>query len=95
MKRVLGVEFVPLLTANHLRFVFPENSIIFVSSRQKTHNSLLQNASNNGGTWTEFNVDYQKVYDKKKAIKDGSAAIWNYAENLLNESVEKGVLRKL
>ncbi|WP_436416250.1 hypothetical protein [Petrimonas sp.] len=56
---------------------------------------MLQNASNNGGTWTEFNVGYQKVYDKKKAIKDGSAAIWNYAENLLNESVEKGVLRKL
>ncbi len=56
---------------------------------------LLQNASNNGGTWTEFNVDYQKVYDKKKAIKDGSSTIWNYAENLLNESVEKGVLRKL
>ena len=56
---------------------------------------LLQNASNNGGTWTEFNVDYQKVYDKKKVIKDGSSAIWNYAENLLNESVEKGVLRKL
>ena len=56
---------------------------------------LLQNASNNGGTWTEFNVDYQKVYDKKKAIKNGSATLWNYAENLLNESVEKGVLRKL
>ena len=56
---------------------------------------LLQNASNNGGTWTEFNVDYQQVYDKKKTIKEGSAAIWNYAENLLNESVEKGVLRKL
>ncbi|WP_436415128.1 HD domain-containing protein [Petrimonas sp.] len=55
---------------------------------------LLQNASNNGGTWTEFNVDYQKVYDKKKVIKDGSSAIWNYAENLLNESVEKGVLRR-
>ena len=35
MKRVLGVEFVPLLTANHLRFVFPENSITFVSSTIK------------------------------------------------------------
>lgn len=55
---------------------------------------LLQNTSNNGGTWTEFNVDYQKVYDKKKAIKDGSASIWNYAENLINESVEKGILKK-
>jgi len=55
---------------------------------------LLQNTSNNGGTWTEFNVPYQNVYDKKKAIKDGSAMIWNYAENLINESVEKGILKK-
>ena len=55
---------------------------------------LLQNTSNNGGTWTEFNVPYQKVYDKKKAIKDGSATIWNYAEKLINESVTKGILKK-
>ncbi|MEP0710398.1 HD domain-containing protein [Algoriphagus sp.] len=55
---------------------------------------LLQNTSNNGGTWAEFDVPYQKVYDKKKAIKQGSEAIWSYAENLINESVEKGILKK-
>jgi putative hydrolase of HD superfamily len=55
---------------------------------------LLQNTSNNGGTWREFNVDYQKVYEKKKAIKNGSASLWKYAENLINESVEKGILAK-
>lgn len=55
---------------------------------------LLQNTSNNGGTWAEFDVRYQKVYDKKKAIKNGSAVIWNYAEHLLNESVDKGILKK-
>lgn len=55
---------------------------------------LLQNTSNNGGTWKEFNVPYQKVYDKKKEIKYGSETIWNYAENLINESVEKGILKK-
>jgi putative hydrolases of HD superfamily len=55
---------------------------------------LLQNTSNNGGTWTEFNVPYQKVYEKKKVIKNGSTTIWNYAENLINESVEKGILIK-
>lgn len=55
---------------------------------------LLQNTSNNGGTWKEFNVDYQKVYDKKKAIKNGSASLWKYAEHLINESVEKGILTK-
>ena len=55
---------------------------------------LLQNTSNNGGTWAEFNVPYQKVYDKKIAIKHGSTTIWNYAENLINESVDKGFLVK-
>ncbi len=55
---------------------------------------LLQNTSNNGGTWKEFNVPYQKVYDKKKIIKHGSTKIWNYAENLINESVDKGILKK-
>ncbi|WP_312392504.1 HD domain-containing protein [Chryseobacterium sp.] len=55
---------------------------------------LLQNTSNNGGTWKEFDVEYQTVYNKKKAIANGSSSIWNYAENLLNESVEKGILRK-
>ncbi len=56
---------------------------------------LLQNASNNGGTWAEFNVPYQKVYDKKKAIKNGSTSIWDYAENLINESVDRGILKKI
>lgn len=55
---------------------------------------LLQNTSNNGGTWKEFDVPYQKVYDKKKIIKEGSINIWDYAENLINESVEKGILKK-
>ncbi|MCL9807605.1 HD domain-containing protein, partial [Flavobacterium amniphilum] len=55
---------------------------------------LLQNVSNNGGTWAEFNVPYEKVYGKKKAIADGSSSIWKYAEGLINESVEKGILKK-
>ena len=55
---------------------------------------LLQNASNNGGTWEEFSVPYSKVYEKKKIIKNGSSVIWDYAESLINESVEKGILKK-
>ncbi|RYD82734.1 MAG: phosphohydrolase, partial [Sphingobacteriales bacterium] len=43
---------------------------------------------------SEFDVPYQKVYDKKKAIKDGSTLIWQYAEKLIDESVEKGILKK-
>ncbi len=55
---------------------------------------LLQNTSNDGGTWKEFGVKYQTVYDKKKVIKNGSKKLWNYAEKLIDENVEKGILAK-
>ena len=55
---------------------------------------LLQNTSNNGGTWNEFDVDYNKVYEKKKVIQHGSDTIWSYAEELIKESVAKGILKK-
>ena len=55
---------------------------------------LLQNTSNGGGTWVEFDISYQKVYDKKKAIKNGSTTVWNYAESLINKSVDSGILKK-
>lgn len=55
---------------------------------------LLQNTSNNGGTWNEFEVNYAKVYEKKSVIKEGSNSIWNYAENLIDESVDRGILKK-
>jgi putative hydrolase of HD superfamily len=55
---------------------------------------LLQNSSNSGGTWKEFGVKYEKVYEKKKVIREGSEALWTYAEALINESVEKGILEK-
>ena len=54
---------------------------------------LLQNTSNNGGTWKEFDVSYKKVYEKKCVIKEGSTSLWNYAEGLINESVAKGILK--
>lgn len=55
---------------------------------------LLQNTSNNGGTWTEFDVRYDAVYAKKKVIQNGSDTIWKYAEQLLNENVKTGILRQ-
>src|SRR5687768_3272068 len=37
---------------------------------------LLQNTSNNGGTWKEFDVRYEQVHAKKKVIEQGSATLW-------------------
>ncbi|MGL4853246.1 MAG: HD domain-containing protein [Phocaeicola sp.] len=55
---------------------------------------LLQNSSNNGGTWREYDVPFHMVYGKKVVMKEGSNTIWEYAEKLLNEGVERGILRK-
>lgn len=55
---------------------------------------LLQNSSNNGGTWHEPGVNYAKVYAKKSVIKEGAADLWTYGETLINEGVEKGFLKK-
>ena len=54
---------------------------------------LLQNTSNDGGTWKEFDVPYKKVFEKKSVIKEGSTTLWNYAEDLINESVANGILK--
>ena len=55
---------------------------------------LLQNYSNKGGTWQEYDVSHEMVYGMKSNIKDGSKTIWQYAEDLINDSVEKGYLKK-
>lgn len=40
---------------------------------------ILQNASNNGGTWKEYNVPKEKVLDRTKSVGSGSKVIWEYA----------------
>lgn len=50
---------------------------------------MLQNASNDGGTWKEFNVPYETVVEKKKGMKEGSETVWNYAKNIVDEFYEK------
>tara|TARA_R110002073_G_scaffold128999_3_gene275125 strand:- start:86002 stop:86574 length:573 start_codon:yes stop_codon:yes gene_type:complete len=42
---------------------------------------ILQNVSNNGGTWREYNVPKEKVVDKTKPVAFGSKAIWDYSIN--------------
>lgn len=55
---------------------------------------ILQNASNEGGTWSEYNVPYNRVYSKVNGIKKGSETLWDYTENLLNEARTAGYIKK-
>lgn len=51
---------------------------------------ILQNVSNNGGTWTEFSVPFETAYNKIKVMKNGSNTVWDYTESIVKESKEKG-----
>ncbi len=46
---------------------------------------VLQNLSNNGGTWAEYKVDYEIVMAKTKPIEKGSNAVWQYSKEQINE----------
>ena len=96
-KRIFGL--LPTEQADELLTIWEEfetgltNEAKFARAMDRLE-PLLQNTSNNGGTWKEFDVDYTQVYEKKKVIKESSASLWKYAEDLLNESVDKGILKK-
>lgn len=42
---------------------------------------ILQNVSNNGGTWREFNVPKNKVIEKTEPVSLGSKNLWDYSLN--------------
>ena len=44
---------------------------------------VLQNLSNNGGTWTEFSVPFERVYQTLDKINDSSTTIWYYLEEAI------------
>ena len=96
-KRIFGIlpekqaaEFIEIWTEFEMG---TSNEAKFAKSMDRLE-PLLQNISNKGGTWKEFGVKYNTVYEKKKTIKDGSKELWNYAEKLLDDSVENGYLEK-
>lgn len=51
---------------------------------------ILQNTTNNGGTWKEFQVEFDRAYQKSKVIDKGAKTIWEYTEKLMHTSKSKG-----
>ncbi|MBL4604250.1 MAG: HD domain-containing protein [Flavobacteriaceae bacterium] len=45
---------------------------------------ILQNSSNNGGSWKEYNVAYDNVIQKTEPMKEGSEVIWKYSKELID-----------
>lgn len=55
---------------------------------------LLQNASNQGGTWSEYHIKYHQVLEKQNVHQDISSSLSKYTRELIDQSVEKGILEK-
>ena len=49
------------------------------------HSWATTNVSNKGGTWQEFEVGFDQVYQKKQVIQHGFESIWAYAQQLLTD----------
>lgn len=54
---------------------------------------ILQNDSNKGGTWAEFNVPHQTAIEKKSPMKEGSKSLWSYAKNIIDSNKERGIFK--
>lgn len=55
---------------------------------------LLLNFHTQGGTWREHDIHRQQVIQRNSPMKDGAPTLWEYAEKLIDEAVEKGMLKK-
>ncbi|MBB2151606.1 HD domain-containing protein [Pedobacter gandavensis] len=55
---------------------------------------VLQNVSNEGGTWSEYEVKYDTVIKKTSKMKDGSQVLWDHTNYLFEESISRGILKK-
>ncbi|WP_091398472.1 HD domain-containing protein [Arachidicoccus rhizosphaerae] len=55
---------------------------------------LLQNASNQGGTWQEYNVQHQKVLEIQNVHACCSTTIDHYVQSVIEQSVQSGILKK-
>lgn len=96
-KRIFGIlptEQANELVALWLEFEEGETDDACFAKAMDRFEPMLQNASNKGGTWAEFNVPYETVVEKKKKMSNGSETVWEYALNLLDESVDQGYLKK-
>ena len=56
---------------------------------------LLQNYKTHGLSWQNHGITSERVLNRNKnTINEGSTTLWDYAKELINDSIEKGYLPK-
>ncbi len=54
----------------------------------------LMNRYNQGGTWTKYQVPYEKLIEKLSPIKNGSQMLWEETQTYIEHSLEQGWIQK-
>lgn len=55
---------------------------------------LLNNYMTKGASWTRDQVDSSKVFKRVEILKRSAPELWKAAEFIINDSIEKGYLKK-
>lgn len=53
---------------------------------------LLHNYITNGKSWKDHGISSRKVIERNKSISEGSLILWDYAQEIINDSIKKGYL---
>ncbi|KIL39451.1 hypothetical protein SD70_19980 [Gordoniibacillus kamchatkensis] len=65
----------------------------FALALDRLHPMLL-NFHNKGQSWRENGITSERVLARNRVIEDGSQALWDYAQRMVREAVERGYLTK-
>lgn len=55
---------------------------------------LLSNYYTNGHTWVKYDVKYDKVVKRMEPIEESAPALWEYTLEILEDSIQKGYLKR-
>lgn len=55
---------------------------------------MLLNYMTQGKSWIDHGITSDMVFRKNRHIEDGSEALWDFAEEMLNDCIDRGYLKK-
>ncbi|MEO2204649.1 HD domain-containing protein [Paenibacillus pabuli] len=55
---------------------------------------LIHNYQNQGDTWQKYNITSDQVINRNREMADASDTLWTYVQQLIQNSVDQGILTK-
>ncbi|MBY0202312.1 MULTISPECIES: HD domain-containing protein [Paenibacillus] len=65
----------------------------FASSMDRLQ-PIIHNHQNEGDTWQKYNITSDQVLNRNAEIANGSATLWKYTQQIVQDSVDQGILKQ-